>query len=334
LAESTQDGITQLSEKNVNGTVYIGLINNAGATGYGTPMLYSLNGTTWQNEWSSSPGNEFDEINFAIAGSSHYLAGIQDSLCVYEWNGSSWSENLTPDNLGQADAPSQVSVEADNDDLYLAITQYPDYDLQVLKYNGSAWDTVGGDANGIIASGNIHDVTLEKIGGQLYLHYLIDNTLHIKHLDGMSWSTDLSWTKDNIADIDIAKSSSDLYFISGSNNSTYRGGVYKITSSTAAEEIISNATEDWFQFPLSIAIDSEDNLIVSSMNFESADSFYPFINVYNGTEWKTVSGDFTLGMDPVSLCALGTDIIYVYGDAASENASGDPTIILSKKMTK
>ena len=334
VATSTQYGISQISEKNINGTIYLGLINDAGATGYGTPELYHLNGTTWQDEWSINPPNEFDEINYAIASASHYIAGIQGSLCVYEWNGSSWSDNLAPDNLGQADSPSDISIEIDDDNLYMAITQYPDYELQVLKYTGSTWDTVGGDVNGIIASGNIHDISLEKTDNILYLHYLVDNTLNIKQLNVETWETALTWTKDNIADIDIAKGSSSLYFISGSNNSSYRGGVYKITSATTTEEIISNTTGEWFQFPFSLTIDTDDNLIVSSMYFESAEVFYPYINVFDGTEWKTISEDFSDGMDPVAVTASGTDIIYIYGDAASENAIGDPTIIKAKKLSK
>jgi len=332
---ASQGGIPTLLEKNVNGTLYLGLINNAGATGYGTPELYKLNGTTWQREWSNNPSNEFDNINYAIASSSQYVAGIQDSLCVYEWNGSSWGNNLAPNNLGKSESPSTVSLAVDNDNLYMAITQYPDYDLQVLKHNGSGWDTIGGDAYGIIASGTISDITLEKIGNGIYLHYLIDNILNIKHLSGDSWVTDLIWTKDNITDVDIAMGSSGLYFISGSTNSTYRGGVYKITSTSTAEEIISNSTDDWFQFPLSISIDSDDNLIVVSMKYnESTTSFYPYLNLHDGTDWKTISGDFSDGIDPAVVSAQGTDLIYVYGDGASENASGDPTIIKSKKMTK
>jgi len=335
MAAATQGGISTLLEKNVNGTLYLGIINNAGVTGYGIPELYTFNGSDWQNVWSSNPANEFDKINYAIASGGQYVAGIQDSLCVYEWSGSSWSENLTPNNLGQADAPSSVAIEVDNDDLYMAITQYPDYDLQVLEYNASAWDTIGGDVNGVIASGNISNVSLEKIGTQLYLYYLIDNTLHIQHLNGNSWTTDLSWTKDNMANIDIAKSSSDLYFISGTSNSSYRGGVYKITSTTSAEEIISNSTDDWFQFPVSVSIDSDDNLIVASMKYnEETASFYPHLNVYNGADWGTISGDFSDGIDPASIATVGTDIYYVYGDATSENPAGDPTIIKSIKLSK
>jgi len=333
--EGGEGGISQLLEKNVNGTLYLGIINDAVSTWYGTPELYSFNGSGWQKEWSSNPPNEFDEINYAIASSSHFLAGIQGSLYVFEWNGVEWSDNLASNNLGQADGPSDVSIEVFNDDLYMAIQQHPEYDLQVLKYNGGTWDTVGGDANGIIASGDVFEVTLERIKDGLYLHYLVDNTLHIKHLNGTSWETDLTWTKDYIHDFDIAKSSSDLYFISGTSNSAYRGGVYKVTSSTTAEEMISNTIAEWFQFPLSIAIDTEDNLIVVSMKYnESANSFFPFLNLYNGSEWRSISGDFSDGIDPACISTLGTDIIYSYGDASSENASGSPRILKSKRFTK
>ncbi len=334
VASSTTGGITQLLEKNVNGTLYLGLINDAVSTGYGTPELYSLNGTSWQKEWTSNPIDQYDKISYAIASTGHYLAGTSGSLSVYEWNGVSWSNNLAPDNLGQADEPNDVAIEVDNDKLYMAIEQYPNYDLQVLMYNESTWDTIGGDVNGIIAS-NTFDIKLEKINDVLYLYYRVDNTLHVKHLNGNSWETDLTWTKDNIYNIKIAKSSSALYFISDTRNSIYLGGVYKVTSTSTAEEIISNSTAEWFQFPLSIAIDSEENLIVASMKYnESTNSFYPFLNLYNGMEWKTISGAFSDGIDPVSISAIGTDIIYNYGDAFNVNTIGDPQILKSKKFTK
>ena len=335
IAASTQGGIPTLLEKNINGTLYLGLINNAGATQYGIPELYKLNGTSWSKEWTIDAPNEFDRVNYAIASSSHFVSGIQDSLCVYEWNGSAWGNNLAPDNLGQADAPSSVSIEVSDDNLYMAITQHPNYDLQVLKYNSSNWDTIGGDANGIIASGTISDLHIQKTGSKLYLQYIIDNTLYIKHLEGAAWVNDLTWTKDNIADIDFALSGDEIYFIAGTSNSSYRGGLYKVTSATTAQEIISNATDDWFQFPVSISVDSDYSIIVASMKYnESTTSFYPYLNLYDGLEWKTISGDFSGGIDPAIVSAIGTDLIFVYGDAASENASGDPTNIKSTKMTK
>lgn len=335
ITQASEGGIPRIYEKNIDGTIYLGLINDAGATGIGIPELYRLDGTNWQKEWTTHPINEFGEINYAIASGSHYVAGVQDSMCVYAWDGADWSENLAPDNLGQADSPSQLSIEVDNDHLYMAITQYPEYALQVLGYNGTTWDTIGGDENGIIASGNIYEINIEKTGNILYLHYFIDNTLHIQHLEGNTWVTDISWSNDKMTKIDLALSSSDLYFMSGSTHSTYRGGVYKVTSASTAEEIISNATDEWFQFPQSLTIDSEDHLVLASMYFdESTTSFYPYLSVYDGTEWKTISGDFSDGIDPACVSATGTELIYVYGDAASENPIGDPTIIRSQKFSK
>jgi hypothetical protein len=337
IVQASQGGIPTLLEKKVNGSMYVGLLNNAGATGYGIPELYKLNGTSWSKEWTANPPNEFNKVNYAIASSSQFLAGVQDSLCVYEWNGSAWGNNIAPDNLGQADGPSSVTIEVSDDNLYMAITQHPNYDLQVLKYNGSSWDTIGGDANGIIASGTISDITIEEINNTLYLHYLIDNTLHIKHLDGTAWQSDLSWSNDNVLAIDLAASGNDLYFTTETNNSGYLGGVYKVTSTSTTEEIIlgSNTSEDSFKFPESITIDTDGNLIVVSFNYNtSTASFYPNLKLYDGTDWKTISGDFSDGIDPAIVSAVGTDLIYVYGDGVSENGAGDPTIIKSKKMTK
>ncbi len=337
VVQASQGGIPQLLEKNINGSLYIGLINNAGATGYGIPELYQLNGTSWQKEWSINPPNEFDKINYAIASGSQFAAGINDSLCVYEWNGSAWGDNLAPDNLGKDDSPSSISIEVHNDELYMAIKQHPDYDLQVLKYNTNKWDTIGGDANGIIASGTISDITIEEIGNTLYLHYLIDNTLNIMHLDGTSWQSDLSWSNDNVLAIDLTTSSNELYFTTETNNSSYFGGVYKVTSTSTTDEIIvgSNTAEDSFRYPISLTIDTEGNLVAVSMKYNAAtSSLYPHLNLYDGTEWKTISGDFSDGTDPAIVSAVGTDLIYVYGDAASENGSGNPIKIISKRMYK
>ncbi|MBT7790793.1 MAG: hypothetical protein HN757_18185 [Calditrichaeota bacterium] len=62
---------------------------------------------------------------------------------------------------------------------------------------------------------------------------------------------------------------------------------------------------------------------------------YPYINVFDGTEWKTISDDFSGGTDPTGLESIGTDIYYIYGDAASEEQWVIHQMILnSKKYSK
>jgi len=331
--------VRDIEEKMVDNTLYLGAITDAAL--YGKPALYRLNSSSWQNVWNSVPDVEFDEIHFAISNTGSYLAGIRDSLGVFFWDGSSWSENLTSDNLGQDDSPSAISIEVLDNELYLAIEQHPQYDLQVLKYNGSTWDTIGGDGSGIIAAGAIFETKLKNINGTLYLHYKIDDVLYIKHLEGTSWVTDLTWEQEWLSDIELVKTGSEIYFSSGSASTDFDGGVYRVDNSTTVTNLIPDEHEAWFTMgAFDLTSDSDGNLIVASMKYEFEDESqtslisFPHLNVYDGTEWKTISGDFTDGIVPVCLNAIGTDIVYIYGDATSENASGDPTRIKSKKMSK
>lgn len=339
VVTASSGNVGDIEEKIVDNTLYLGAITDASL--YGKPALYRLNGSSWQNVWSTVPDVEFGEINFAISNTGSYLAGIRDSLSVFYWDGSSWSENLTPDNLGQEDSPSAISIEVLNNELYLAIKQHPQYDLQVLKYNGSTWDAIGGDGSGIIATGSISVPKLKNINGTLFLHYRIDDVLYIKHLEGNSWVTDLTWEQEWLSNIKIAKTGSELYFSSGSASSDFDGGVYRVDNSTAVTNLIPDEHEAWFTFgALDLTIDSEGNLIVASMKYEFEDESqtslisFPHLNVYDGTEWKTISGDFTDGVAPVAVTTIANEIYYIYGDAATINAVNDPSTIKSKKLIK
>ena len=331
--------IIDIEEKIVDNTLYLGAITDADL--YGKPALYEFNGSTWQNVWTTVPDVEFDRVNFAISNTGSYLAGIRDSLSVFRWDGSAWSDNLTPDNLGQADSPSDISIEVIDDEVYMAIEQYPDYNLQVMKYNGSTWETIGGDSNGIIAAGSVYSPKLKNFSGTLYLHYRIADVLYIKHLEGSTWTTDLTWEQEWLNDIELVKTGSQLYFSSGSASSDFDGGVYRVDNSTTVTNLIPDEHEAWFTMgAFDLAADSDGNLIVASMKYEYEDESqtslvsYPHLNVYDGTGWKTISGDFTDGVLPVAVSATGNDIYYIYGDAATVNAANDPSSVKSRKLTE
>ena len=287
----------------------------------------------WQPVWTASLDNRFNQIHFAVASDRSYVAGLDDSLCVYAYEQQQWSTNLCPDNLGQADSPSSMDIETWNDELYMAITQNPDYHLQVLKHNGVSWDTVGGDGNGIIAATQTFQEKLEVLDDILYLSYVENDILHVKHLEGSTWVDDLSWSHDEIAFTQLAGTASQLYLMVGTNSALYRGGVYEITSGTSVNALVTNDTEDWFQFPLALVSDTDGNLIVSSMNLESAQSIYPFLSIYDGTEWKSISGDFTGGVDPVALQSSGTTLYYLYGDRSTLNALEEPQEVKTMKLS-
>ena len=290
-ASSSLGFIHSLETKEIDNTIYLGAIIDAGANSIGKPALYKLNGSSWQAQWPSLPNPDigFTRTSFAI----------------------------------------------NSDKSYMAIEQAPDFDLQVLKWDGmSAWDTIGGDVNGKIATGSIFESKIENIDGTLYLHYLQNDILNIKHLDGTSWTTDLEWPQDHLTDIQLDKNGSELYFSSNTLSINFDGGVYRVTGTSSVENIIPNDAE-WFELGVfSFTIDSEGSLIVSSMKVESAELHYPYINVYDGTEWKTISDDFSDGTEPTGIESIGTDIYYIYGDATSQGQWIDPTILKSKKYTK
>ena len=330
---ATTDGaVDQIRMKKYGDVLFAGALNNVRATNYGDPSLQKLVNDTWQPVWSAPLSNQFDETHFAVASDRSYVAGVNDSLCVYAWYQDQWTGNLCPDNLGQDDSPSALDIEVLNDELYMAIKAYPDYHLQVLKYNGEVWETVGGDGSGNISSSSPRQPRLEILDGVLYLSYMENDVLQIKHLQGTSWVDDLSWSQSEIAFTRIAKSGSQLYLMVGASNATFRGGVYKVTSSSSVDALATNDSEDWFQFPLALVSDSEGNLILSSMNIKSAEVIHPFLSLYDGSEWKSISGDYSGGTDPVALQTLGTTIYYLYGDASNLNGLEEPQVAKTMKL--
>lgn len=57
--------------------------------------------------------------------------------------------------------------------------------------------------------------------------------------------------------------------------------------------------------------------------------YYP----YTGTaEWKSISGDYSGGTDPVALQTLGNTIYYLYGDASNLNGLEEPVVVKTMKL--
>ncbi len=332
--------------KQTGSNIYLGVLEDVGVTGYGTPAVYMLSGNSWTGTGGTLPSDitnstSIGHIGIAASSSKTYLASLDlDSIYIHESDGSTWSNNLAVGNMGFADSHSAIDIEVLNDELYLAAKVYPDWDLKIFRWTGTDWQTVGGDASGFITTGvDVFNVTLENYGGTLYLTYTIKNadynhTLHIKHLNGTTWESDLEWTADNITELKIAKGSSDIYIISRSQSpASFRGGVYKVTSTTSVEELISE-NDYWFNTPYDITVDTDGNVIISSIKYESATLSYPNLSLYNGNTWNTISGDFSDGMTPVSVHADGTTLYYVYGDKGNVTTWGDTKSIKSAKFTK
>ncbi|MCD4833247.1 MAG: hypothetical protein K8R31_05590 [Bacteroidales bacterium] len=335
---------TEIKQNGSN--VYLDVLEDVGVTGYGTPAVYMLSGSSWTGTGGTLPGDitnstSIGNMGIALSSSKTYLAALDlDSIYIHESDGSTWSNNLAVGNMGFADSHSAIDIEVLNDELYLAAKVCPDWDLKIFKWTGTDWQTVGGDASGFITTGvDVFDITLENYGGTLYLTYKIKNadynhTFHIKHLNGSIWDSDLEWTADYIDDLKIAKGSSNLYFISRSQSpASFRGGVYKVTSTTSVEELISE-NDYWFSSPYDITVDTDGNVIITSIKIESATLSYPNLSLYDGSNWNTISGDFSDGIEPISVHADGTDIYYVYGDKNNVTTWGDTKSIKSAKFTK
>jgi len=339
---SSSNGIPYAETELLNNTIYLGVVKNANVAAYGEPAVYKYDGS-WAQTGGTMPvainsSTSLDAVSISVGTSSIYLAAVDhDSTYVHQSDGSTWSANLMSGNLGEDTSPSSIDIEVLSDDLYAAVTRAPDYDLQVLKWTGSDWQTVGGDAGGWLTSGqDIFNLGLENIGETLYLVYTVknadlDHTLHIKHLEGSTWAEDLNWRADYITGIKIAGSNGDLYFISRTASFLdYPGGVYEVTSTSTVENLIPDQSL-WFLNPRAISIDSEGNIIVTNASIQSS---YPSINVYDGSGWSTVSGDFSDGTDPVTLNTIGTDIYYIYGNANNVTAADYPMSLLSSKFSK
>jgi hypothetical protein len=329
VAATSDNTILDIQEKVVNGNVYVGAIIGSTIFG-GTPSLYKLNGSSWQNVWTCDALNKSMRSYFAVNSSGEsYIAGSCDSLCIYKHDGSVWSNDIAPDGIN-----GLWGIEVFNDELYL-IAEFEA--LRVLKYNGSTWEIIGGD----IASGSIFNIDIENIGGSLYINYEINDNLYIKHLNGTSWTQDLQWSQEWLSKIGLAKNGSDLYFsTSTSSISDYPGGVYRVTSATTVENLIPDGAGDsWFiQGAFTMSIDSDGNIIVSSTNAEKISNteieLYPYLIQYDGTEWSTIKGNYKDGVGPIGLSTLGTDIYYMYGDEVTANAAKQATVLKSKKLTK
>jgi hypothetical protein len=282
-----------------------------------------------------------DTLRVAGGAAELYVAGVDhDAVDVHASNGNGWGSNLAAGNFGAADAPSVNDVAVLDGTLYAAVKSPPDYDLQVFRRTGSGWETVGGDANGWLITGqDLFDVRLETLRGALYLSYTVagtgaSRTLRIHHLDGASWATDLEWSADHLTGVRVARASEgDLYFMSRSTSpTTYPGGVYRVSGPASVEALVP-AEADWFIDPLDLTVDDDGHVVVASLYVESTESIYPVVNRYDGAQWATLSGDFSNGVPPVDLTALGTDLIYTYGDAASLDVNHHATVLCSDRLS-
>lgn len=330
LSATTGNTVFDPKDKVVDGTLYLEAIAGSAAAG-GIPSLYKYNGTSWEEVWTCSELNQTMHSHFGVSSTGEsWVLGSDGSGSVYKWDGSGWTDLGLPSGVD-----GYYGLEVWNDEVHVLV-ESSDV-LQLFKYSGSSWTQVGTD----IANGTIYSKRMESLNGSLYVSYTISDVLYIKHLSGSSWVSDLQWEQEWLADIELAYTGSQLYFSSGSASTDFDGGVYRVTSGTTVENLIPEEHEAWFTLgAFDLTADSEGNLIVASMKFEYADASqtslinYPHLNLYDGSEWKTLSGDFTDGILPVTVSAIGTDIHYVYGEKATENEAQYATVLKGRKLSK
>ena len=321
---SSNNGINFVKTKVYNNTLYTVILDNPSS---GNPILYQSDGSSFNNISASYPPalqNSFSDIDFTVNSDTKYIAGVSDSVCIYSYNGT-WSSNLVSNNWAYPTKPQSISIESDGQNIYSAI--YTDNnDLVIKKWNH---DTVWDDNANITNSDAISNIEMIQLNGQIYLYYLISNssynsTLYIKHYDGSSWVSDLEWTRDNLMDIKLSADANNLYFISNSQQpNDWAGSVFKITSSSTADELLSN-NEDWLVFPSSITVNTNGDLMVVYTHVVSASQVNPELAVYKNNTWSKASGDYSNGVFPANINSINQDFFFIYGDAQNISASYYP----------
>ncbi|HID39110.1 MAG TPA: hypothetical protein EYP36_06315 [Calditrichaeota bacterium] len=96
---NANDGYGFVLLKNINNTIYAATIPKPV---FGSPIIYELNGTSWQNISSSYPSGlqqNFDKISIGGDGTNLWVGGVSDSAYIYSYQ-SGWSDNLAKNNLG------------------------------------------------------------------------------------------------------------------------------------------------------------------------------------------------------------------------------------------
>lgn len=308
-------GCGWLELKNINNSIYASIITNPSV---GKPVVYKLSGTAWTNISSAYPEGlqkNYEKISIAGDGANIWVAGISDSAYIYSLNNSAWSGNLASKNMGLANKPDQLMAEYFNNKLY-ALCDH-DNSLELYSYSqNSAWHSESIVEN----SDAITNIGFKVFNSKLYVYYLITNsasnaTLKIKHFDGSVWQTDFEKAYDYFMNIDVyVDNSGVIYFTSGSQDmNQYAGNVYKVTSSSSADEMIGSDNQ-WLTIPGKIASDDNGNpVVVYSKYISETEGLEQHLAVYDSGEWKKIAGDYSSSVAPADI-ELNGALYFVYGD--------------------
>lgn len=321
-------------------TPYIGYVDNF-TMASGLPVIMSNAGAGWSSVMAMPNSivndNDFDGFDFDVSNGAIRLSALSDdSLYIYKYESGMWSENLADDNFGTTDLPHNIDIAVLSNELYAVFDYQPDDILRVMKYNGASWQQVGSD---ITSFSDKFQPRLKQIDGTLYVWYNEGTGgtagINLKHWSGSAWVDDLQWSHEYSGDFDVIKAGSDLYFLSKAFSGSYFGGVYKITSSTTAQNLVEY--ESWFFDIYGLSADEDNNIIIAAMKWESMDVAYPTLYIYDGTSWSEIDDDNSDGLKQdysTSVIAVGNDLHFVYGLASSVDALDYPTILKAKKYSK
>jgi len=325
------DGYGFVKLKNINGEMYVATIAKPV---FGNPIIYKLNGTSWQSISSNYPEGllkNYDKISFCGDGTNLWLGGISDSAYVYAYN-SGWSGNLAENNFGLTTKPDNFCLEYFGSKLYALIEH--DDKLEVFSYaQNSSWNSESVIEN----SGGIFDLGFKVFNGKLYSYYDVFNseynsTLKIKQLEGSNWQTDFEAAYDNLMNVSVnVDNSGVIYFTSDSQEpATWQGNVYKVTSSSTAQELVSSSNT-WLTFPHDIDYDDMGNPIVLYYKYISqTTNAEAHLAVYENNEWKEVAGDFSNHIHPADV-ESNNGLYFIYGDG-NDLVSSYPATLKAIKL--
>ncbi|MBD3275874.1 MAG: hypothetical protein GF372_11215 [Candidatus Marinimicrobia bacterium] len=319
-----------ISDQNIDiisdGTApYVSLIKTSDASGFGEPSIMKYS-SSWQETGGTLPdelttSSNIESAPIASDGSALYLViEDNDSVYTYESDGSSWGGFQTGNHFGNGGTPGVIDAAAIGDNLYVAFDYYPDNDLKVLKWDGSAWNQVGGM---LTNSGDVSDIAIQKYSNGLYLGAVTGgNTVKIWSLSGDSWTEQLTWTHDDIADLDIVGDDSNIYFSVGSlSPATYTGAVYQVTGATSADALTPETPDNWFMGVSDIALNDAGDLAMVNGTADMSGATWQEARVYESGNWNLFDMDFSECIAPAGILGVSNNFYFVYGDGTTEDAT-------------
>ncbi len=327
------DGYGYVYLKNINDDMYLVTIPNPA---FGSPVVYKLNGTSWQNISNDYPAGlqqNYDKVSICGNGTTLWVAGVSDSAYIYRFDGD-WSTNLASLNLGLTSKPDNIMVEYNDNKLYAIVDHDSKLDLFSLDDN-NMWN----QENMLEDNASVFDLGFENFNGELYVCYTVSNssnnsTIKIKHLSGGLWQSDFEQAYDNVMNVRFAVADNgDVYFTSDSQSpGTWQGNVFKVTSLNSAQELV-GSSNTWLTFPQNIAFDNNGNVVVLYGKFVSAsEPVEMHLAVYESNEWKVISGDFSNHISPATI-ESNNGIYFIYGDGIN-TVNSYPTVLKANIFTK